>query len=75
MAETGYVVPESEKAELPYDMWCQAKEVYLVPKMRGNILLSIVNLQRKGMCWYIIRRKSIFMIPPPQTSILLAKQY
>ena len=53
MVATVDVVPESENAELPYDVRGEAKELDLIPKMQGNILLSTGNFQKKGMCWNI----------------------
>ena len=43
---TGDVAPASEKEKLPYDVCGEDKEVYLVPKIRGNILLSTGNFAK-----------------------------
>ena len=51
-------------------MRVEVKEVYLVPKMQENILLRTINFAKEVMFWYMINRKLIFMIPPPQTSII-----
>ena len=48
MVATGDVEPSSEKAEVPYDVCGEAKEVDLVPKMRGNILLSTGKFSKEG---------------------------
>ena len=68
MVATHDVAQELEKAEPPYDMCIESKEVDLISNIQGG------DFQRKGICWYIINKNSSSTTPPSQTLILKAKQ-